>query len=98
MTRIAILGTGKIGESLLSGLLSSGWREPGEIAVSSRRQERVAELHERYGVPATTGNADAVDGAGIADLWTIGADGTHLTRLTHGLGVGGRLSWVSSVA
>jgi pyrroline-5-carboxylate reductase len=63
--KVAILGGGRIGEALLSGLLSSGWREPGEIAVSSRRQERVAELHERYGVPATTGNADAVDGAGL---------------------------------
>jgi Tol biopolymer transport system component len=41
---------------------------------------------------------DGADNAGVSDIWTIGADGTHLTRLTHGLGVGGRLSWVSSVA
>jgi pyrroline-5-carboxylate reductase len=60
---IAILGTGKIGEALLSGLLSSGWRKPGEIVVTSRREERVAELHERYGVRATLSNADAVGGA-----------------------------------
>jgi Tol biopolymer transport system component len=37
---------------------------------------------------------DGADNAGVSDIWTIGADGTHLTRLTHGLGVGGRLSWV----
>ena len=36
---------------------------------------------------------DAVDRAGIADLWTIGADGTGLTRVTHDLGVVGTLSW-----
>src|SRR6266571_1666634 len=57
--RIAILGGGKIGESLLSGLLSSGWRKPEEIVVTGRRQERIDELAERYGVEATLSNADA---------------------------------------
>ena len=61
--RIAILGGGKIGESLLAGLLSSGWRKPGEIVVTGRRQERVDELAERYGVETTLANADAVSGA-----------------------------------
>ena len=55
--RIAILGGGKIGESLLSGLLSSGWRKPEEIVVSGRRQERIDELAERYGVETTLSNA-----------------------------------------
>ncbi|TMK76648.1 MAG: pyrroline-5-carboxylate reductase [Actinobacteria bacterium] len=61
--RIAILGGGKIGESLLSGLLSSGWRKPEEIVVTGRRQERIDELAERYGVETTLSNSDAVDGA-----------------------------------
>jgi pyrroline-5-carboxylate reductase len=61
--RIAILGGGKIGESLLAGLLSSGWRKPEEIVVTGRRQERVDELAERYGVETTLANADAVSGA-----------------------------------
>ena len=42
--KIAILGGGRIGEALLAGLLSSGWREPSEVVVTSRRDERVAEL------------------------------------------------------
>jgi pyrroline-5-carboxylate reductase len=58
--RIAILGGGKIGESLLAGLLSSGWRKPEEIVVTGRRQERLDELAERYGVEATLSNPDAV--------------------------------------
>jgi len=62
MERIAIIGVGRIGEALLSGLLSSGWSD---IVVTSRRAERVAELHERHGVEATTSNADAVRGAAI---------------------------------
>ena len=61
--RIAILGGGKIGESLLSGLLSAGWRKPEEIVVTGRRQERIDELAERYGVETTLSNADAVSGA-----------------------------------
>jgi pyrroline-5-carboxylate reductase len=60
--RIAILGTGKIGEALLAGLLSSGWPD---IVVTARRQERADELHARYGVVATLVNADAVQGADV---------------------------------
>lgn len=60
---IAILGCGKIGESLLAGLISSGWREPGDVVVTGRREERVRELEERYGVRGTLSNAEAVAGA-----------------------------------
>ena len=54
--KIAILGGGKIGESLLAGLLSSGWRQPGDVVVTGRRDERLAELRERYDVPVTRDN------------------------------------------
>jgi pyrroline-5-carboxylate reductase len=63
--RIAILGAGKIGEALLAGLLSTGWRKPEEIVATVRREDRARELAERYGVKATTSNPDAVRGAGL---------------------------------
>jgi pyrroline-5-carboxylate reductase len=63
--RVAILGAGKIGESLLSGLLSDGWREPREVVVTGRRQERVDELVERHGVVGTLSNIEAVAGAAL---------------------------------
>ena len=63
--RIAILGTGKIGESLLAGLRSSDWAD---IIASSRRQERADELHERHGVETTTSNAEAIHGADVVVL------------------------------
>jgi pyrroline-5-carboxylate reductase len=63
--RVAILGCGKIGESLLAGLLSSG---TSDLVVTSRRPARVAELKERHGVEATLSNADAVSGAGVVVL------------------------------
>src|SRR6266550_4516634 len=63
--KIAILGGGRIGEALLAGLLSSGWREPSEVVVTSRRDERVAELRELHGAEATTDNLAAVSGAAV---------------------------------
>jgi pyrroline-5-carboxylate reductase len=63
--RVAILGCGKIGESLLAGLLSSG---TSDLVVTSRRPERVEELKERHGVEATLSNVEAVSGAGVVVL------------------------------
>jgi pyrroline-5-carboxylate reductase len=64
-SRVAILGCGKIGESLLAGLLSSGTTD---LVVTARRQERVAGLHERHGVEATLSNPEAAAGAGVVVL------------------------------
>src|ERR671914_1326207 len=62
MPRLAILGAGKIGESLLAGLLSSGWTD---VVATARRQERVDELRERFGVETTLSNGEAVSGARV---------------------------------
>jgi pyrroline-5-carboxylate reductase len=58
--RIAILGVGKLGESLLAGLLSSGSSKPGDIVVTARREERLREVADRHGVKATASNPEAV--------------------------------------
>src|SRR5919109_1778028 len=63
--RVAVLGAGTIGEALISGLLSGGWRQPGEIVATGRREERLEELREALGVDATLSNADAVAGAAL---------------------------------
>jgi pyrroline-5-carboxylate reductase len=54
---IAILGAGKMGEALLSGVLRAG-RRPSDLMVTVRRDERGALLRERYGVQVVT-NAEA---------------------------------------
>jgi pyrroline-5-carboxylate reductase len=64
MTRIAVLGAGKIGEALLSGLLKAG-RAPGDLVFTERHPERAAELTGRLGVesadvPAAAAKADVV--------------------------------------
>ncbi|MCW2937422.1 MAG: pyrroline-5-carboxylate reductase [Actinomycetia bacterium] len=63
---IAILGAGKMGEALLSGVLRAG-RRPAELLVTARRSERAALLHERYGVGVAT-NAEAAKTAGTLIL------------------------------
>lgn len=57
MTTLAILGAGKMGEALLSGLLRAG-TSPQDVVVTARREERAATLRERYGVEVA-GNAAA---------------------------------------
>ena len=55
--KVAVLGTGKIGEALLSGMIRAGW-EPADLLVTARRPDRAAELTARHGV-AAVGNAEA---------------------------------------
>ncbi len=80
-SRVAILGCGKIGESLLAGLLSSGATD---LVVTARRAERVAELAERHGVEALLSNADAVAGAGVVVLAAKPQDFEGLLESIHG--------------
>lgn len=59
--RIAVLGTGTMGEALLSGMLRAG-ASPGDVVVTARRPERADELRERYAVQLAT-PAEAADAA-----------------------------------
>lgn len=62
---LAVLGAGKLGEALLSGLLRAG-RKPDDVVVVVRRAERGAELGTRYGVRAVP-----VAGAAAADVLLV---------------------------
>src|SRR5712692_8453338 len=58
---VAFLGGGRMGEALVSGLIRSGGRTPGELAVTARRAERMRALAERLpGVMATLSKPEAV--------------------------------------
>jgi pyrroline-5-carboxylate reductase len=73
---IAILGTGKMGEALLSGLLRAG-RPASAVIVAVRREDRGAELHARYGVQVT----DAASAAKVADTLVLAAKPQDMGRL-----------------
>jgi pyrroline-5-carboxylate reductase len=59
--RIAVLGTGKMGEALLSGMLRAG-RLPADLLFTVRQPERARLLYERYGVDAVS-NSEAAKSA-----------------------------------
>ncbi|WP_030232056.1 pyrroline-5-carboxylate reductase [Streptomyces sp. NRRL S-350] len=83
--KIAFLGTGKIGEALLSGLLRAG-KDPADVLVTARRPERAVELAARYGVVAVS-NAEA---AKLADTLILAVKpqdmGTLLEELAPHVG------------
>src|SRR5665647_3869500 len=58
---VAILGTGVMGSTLLSGLIRSG-RDAAELLITGRNAERTGELARRYGVRQMT-NVDAAQAA-----------------------------------
>jgi pyrroline-5-carboxylate reductase len=55
---IAIIGGGKMGEALASGLLRAGW-PASRVMVAVRRRERGEELRKRYGVEAVSASEAA---------------------------------------
>jgi pyrroline-5-carboxylate reductase len=73
---IAILGTGKMGEALLSGLLRAG-RPASAVVVAVRREDRGAELQARYGVQVT----DAASAAKVADTLVLAVKPQDMGRL-----------------
>ena len=63
MHTIAVMGAGKIGEAVISGLLRSGWPVD-RLVATERWPERADELTERYGIRMLS-NADAVAAAEV---------------------------------
>jgi len=59
--RVAVLGAGKMGEALLSGMLRSG-TALGDVVVTARRPERADALREGYGVQVVS-TAEAAENA-----------------------------------
>ncbi|WHT19064.1 pyrroline-5-carboxylate reductase [Crossiella sp. CA-258035] len=81
MTTTAVLGAGKIGEALLSGLLQSG-RSPEELLFTERYPERSAELTKRYGVRGV----DVPTAAGLADVLVVAVKPQDIEPLLDELG------------
>jgi pyrroline-5-carboxylate reductase len=63
---IAILGAGKMGEALISGLLRAG-QSPSGVQAAVRRADRASELRERYGIEVVS----AAEAAKTADTLVI---------------------------
>jgi pyrroline-5-carboxylate reductase len=63
--KISLIGTGNMGEALLSGLISSGSSNPKNIICTDVRENRLKSIQEKYGVHTTTDNIKAVEASEI---------------------------------
>jgi pyrroline-5-carboxylate reductase len=64
--RIAVIGAGIMGEAMIGGLLRKELVGPDQIMATGPREERRAELAERYGVRTTDDNRAAAHWAQVA--------------------------------
>jgi pyrroline-5-carboxylate reductase len=63
--KICFIGTGNMGEALVSGLVGSGAAKPADIICTDIRPEVLASLSEKYGVVTMTSNVDAIKASEI---------------------------------
>ncbi|WP_280193454.1 pyrroline-5-carboxylate reductase [Nocardia farcinica] len=81
MTRIAVIGGGRIGEALIAGLLESG-RASKDLVVVETHQDRAELVASRFGVRVTGEVADAAIGADLLVIAVKPGDvDTVLTQL-----------------
>lgn len=66
MTKLLVVGGGKMGEALLGGLLAAGWAEPGELAVVELDAERRDALRAAHPGVEVVAEPVAADGALVA--------------------------------
>lgn len=85
--RVAIIGAGKMGEALLSGLIRAG-RAPADLTVTTRRPQRAAALADSYGVDVVD-NRTAVKSADTVVLAVKPQDmGALLDEISSTVAVG----------
>ena len=59
--KISVIGTGNMGEALVSGLIFSGSSNPGNIICTDTREDKLSSVKEKYGVVTTEDNIKAVE-------------------------------------
>jgi pyrroline-5-carboxylate reductase len=63
--KICILGTGNMGQALVSGLVGSGSSKPQDIVCTDVREVKLKAIEKQYGVQISTNNLEAVSQADI---------------------------------
>jgi pyrroline-5-carboxylate reductase len=64
--RLVVVGGGRMGEALLSGLVAGGWAAPSDLAVAETVGARRDQLAQRFPEVQVTGTPVAAEGAVIA--------------------------------
>jgi pyrroline-5-carboxylate reductase len=65
IARLAVLGAGKMGETLIKALLETGLLGAGQVVATARHSHRVDEIAKRFNVAVTLDNREAVAAADV---------------------------------
>ena len=68
--KIAVIGTGMMGEAMIRGLIAQGSVQPEQIVGTNPLTDRNTEMQIKHGIHVTTDNKQAVDSADIVVLAT----------------------------
>lgn len=68
MDTIGFIGAGNMAEAFIKGIVASGLYDPGSVMAADIREERLAFLHEEYGIRTTTDNETLVAESAIVFL------------------------------
>jgi pyrroline-5-carboxylate reductase len=66
--KLAVIGVGKLGESLIAGLLKQGMLRPSDISGSVGHEPSIARVTERLAIDCSMSNADIVKGKDLIIL------------------------------
>ena len=80
--KVAFIGSGAMGEAMISSLLRGGLAEPQALFASSPRRERVDDLQKKYGIHPFTDNREA---GSVADVVVLSVKPQRLTEVLHNL-------------
>lgn len=58
--KISLIGTGNMGEAIVSGLIGSGSSNAKDIICTDIREDQLASVQKKYGVTTTTNNIEAI--------------------------------------
>jgi pyrroline-5-carboxylate reductase len=79
--RVVLVGAGRMGQAVLSGLLASGW-EPSRISATEAHEPTARAVRERHGIDVSSSTA-AVSGA---DVVVIGVKPHQVTGVLEEIG------------
>ena len=66
--KVGVIGAGRIGEALISGLLKAGFTTPSEVVASDVNEARRKHLSSTYGVRCVDDNVEAVKASEVVVL------------------------------
>jgi pyrroline-5-carboxylate reductase len=80
--KIVFIGPGMMAQAMVSGIIHNKVAPAENLLVSGPRQERVDELHKRYGVQPFTNNAEA---AALADIVILSVKPQRMEKVIEGI-------------